>query len=116
MPHNSIAQSLFTEETTPEELKKLLDSEHPMILVDVRLDWEYKTCHIESSVNISLINLTQHLTQLPNDKLIVTICHHGVRSNKAADILRSAGFQNVTSLKGGVDAWAQRVDPLMKQY
>lgn len=101
---------------TPQELKDLMNSGQPLTLLDVRHDWEYQLCHLEGSVNVSLAHLTQNLPQLPKDELVVTICHHGVRSRQAASIFREAGFSKVTSLKGGIDAWAQQIDKSMERY
>jgi rhodanese-related sulfurtransferase len=56
------------------------------------------------------------LSELPDDQPIVTICHHGVRSYQVGLYLQNAGFEQVLSLKGGVDAWANEVDPTMAHY
>ena len=47
---------------------------------------------------------------------MVVHCKLGGRSAKAVDFLKSAGFQKVRNLIGGIDAWAQRVDPKMPRY
>ena len=46
----------------------------------------------------------------------VTVCHHGLRSLHARDLLRAAGFTRVRSLAGGIDRWAQEVEPEMARY
>ena len=48
--------------------------------------------------------------------MVVTVCHHGVRSISAAHVLEAAGHPNVLSLAGGIDAWAQRIDPTYARY
>ena len=48
--------------------------------------------------------------------LVVVYCHHGVRSMSGAALLAHAGFPNVASLAGGIDLWAQTVDPNMPRY
>ena len=53
---------------------------------------------------------------MPQHALVVTICHHGVRSLRAAGWLRSTGVQNVVSLAGGIDAWSREVDPKVPRY
>jgi adenylyltransferase/sulfurtransferase len=43
-------------------------------------------------------------------------CHHGVRSDRAAALLRRHGLRNVYNLDGGIDAFAAREDPTMARY
>jgi adenylyltransferase/sulfurtransferase len=50
------------------------------------------------------------------DRPIVVYCHHGMRSQRACDWLRRAGYQNVFNLIGGIDAWADQIEPTMKRY
>ena len=47
---------------------------------------------------------------------IVTICHHGMRSLSARELLKGAGFGRVRSLAGGIDAWAEEVDGTVGRY
>ena len=54
--------------------------------------------------------------ELDGHREIITVCHHGVRSLVALEILRAAGFPKVRNLRGGVDAWARDVDPSMAAY
>jgi len=44
------------------------------------------------------------------------VCHHGQRSRQVAEYLESLDFQNIFNLDGGIDAWAQEIDPDMEQY
>src|SRR3989344_1302468 len=55
-------------------------------------------------------------TKLDKNKLIIVLCHTGERSNYAARYLLQNGFNNVKNLKGGINAWATRIDPSMKIY
>jgi len=48
--------------------------------------------------------------------LIVTMCHHGVRSLDAAAYLRGHGFVNAKSMRGGIDAWAEQIDSSLARY
>jgi rhodanese-related sulfurtransferase len=104
-------------EISPVSLKEKLQTNQEMILIDVRQSWEYKICHIEGSQNIPLTALPDVVEEIPNGKMIVTICHHGVRSKQAAFMLSQfGGFSHVVSLQGGVEAWAQEIDPTMERY
>jgi rhodanese-related sulfurtransferase len=101
---------------TPVELKQRLDAADAPFLLDVREPREFDYCHVEGSVLIPMAELPQRAAELPTDREIVAICHHGVRSFQAAEFLRQNFGLDVTNLEGGIAAWAQEVDPAMKQY
>jgi rhodanese-related sulfurtransferase len=86
------------------------------ILVDVREPWEFARCRIEESVSIPLGELPRRLAELPADRDLVLVCHHGSRSQHAAMLLAQRGFESVHNLRGGVEAWALEVDPGMQRY
>ncbi len=86
------------------------------LLLDVREDWEVAIAVIPGSLVLPLGELPERLRALPTDRPIVTVCHHGLRSATARDLLLRAGFPHVTSLAGGVDAWARLVDLQMARY
>jgi rhodanese-related sulfurtransferase len=46
----------------------------------------------------------------------VCYCHHGVRSLHAALILGAAGFKDAVSLRGGIEAWSELIDPAIPRY
>jgi len=104
------------ETITAEALKTKLDAGENPVLLDVREAWEYETCHIEGSVNISMSNVQQMLNTLKPDDETVVICHHGMRSFQVASYLEGNGYPKITNLEGGVAAWAQSVDADMAQY
>jgi rhodanese-related sulfurtransferase len=52
----------------------------------------------------------------PKDTHIITVCHHGMRSLNAAEFLRSKGFENTQSMRGGIDAWSMLVDHGIPRY
>ncbi len=54
--------------------------------------------------------------ELDPDEPIVVICHAGVRSMNVTIWLRNNGFENVQSLRGGIDAWSREVDPSVPRY
>jgi rhodanese-related sulfurtransferase len=88
----------------------------PPLLVDVREPWEYELCRIDGSLSMPLGELTRRLAELPRDRPLVMVCHHGSRSGQAAMLLARAGFLDVHNLRGGVAAWAVEVEPGMKTY
>ncbi|WP_144370647.1 rhodanese-like domain-containing protein [Vogesella urethralis] len=95
----------------------LADSSRPQpYLLDVREDWELALCRIPGSQQIAMHLIPLRHNELPDDAPIVTICHHGVRSFQVGLFLQNAGFEQVLSLRGGVEAWANDVDPSMAHY
>ncbi|MBK8157671.1 MAG: sulfurtransferase [Rhodospirillaceae bacterium] len=85
-------------------------------LLDVREPWEYKLCHIATSRAIPLGELQERSDELTDDRPLVVICHHGMRSMNATLWLRRQGYVNAVNLSGGIDAWARLVDPTMARY
>jgi len=75
------------------------------ILIDVRTADEYSQSHVAGSILIPLEELPQRLGEVPHDKQILVICRSGVRSARGRDILITAGFSPVESIRGGILAW-----------
>jgi adenylyltransferase/sulfurtransferase len=86
------------------------------LLLDVREPWELRIAAIDGAVSIPLGQLAARVGELPPRAEIVAFCHHGMRSLAAAQFLRAAGFHDATSLAGGIDAWADQVEPGMAKY
>lgn len=80
--------------------------------VDVREQSEWDSFHIPNTTLIPLGQLTQRLNEIPKDKLVVVVCRTGHRSAQGRDILKQAGFTNVTSMAGGVTAWQTQGLPI----
>jgi rhodanese-related sulfurtransferase len=97
------------------ELKALLDSGAQVELVDVRTDEERAIARIDGS---RLLDQAYHdaLLLMDRDTPLVFQCHHGIRSQQAAEYFRQAGFRNLSNLRGGIDAWSQLVDPAVARY
>ena len=86
------------------------------VVIDVREPWEFDYCRIEGSVLIPLGELAARSDEVPGDRPLVIVCHHGNRSWHAAAMLLQGGFGDVYNLRGGVEKWAADVDPTMKRY
>ena len=99
-----------------EALDALRKGKDSIVLLDVRESWEVELCAIEGSLYIPLGQLPDRVGDLPRDRTMVVICHHGMRSAHATAWLRRAGFDHAVNLSGGIDAWARCVDPTMKVY
>jgi NADPH-dependent 2,4-dienoyl-CoA reductase/sulfur reductase-like enzyme/rhodanese-related sulfurtransferase len=92
---------------TPGELKAKIDRGDDFIWLDVRTPDEYKKERIENP-RIKLIPLDmlrRSLHELPRDKEIVTFCKFGLRAYEAQTVLEGEGYQNVTFMDGGTEAW-----------
>ena len=101
----------------PADLKQFLaESETTPLLLDVREPWEFDKCRIEGSLLIPMRQVPTALEELEPDQATVVICHHGIRSRQVCFYLEQQGFSNVINLEGGVEAWAQDVDPDMPRY
>ena len=103
--------------SAPELAARLADpaQEQPLLL-DVRENWEFDTCHIAGSTQIPMHLIPIRAGEIDDDREIVCICHHGARSMQVAAFLERNGFDKVTNLTGGVHAWAVQVDPSMPKY
>src|SRR5437870_3517910 len=104
------------QETTVEELKRRLDSGEKLFVLDVRNPEEYQICRIPGSTLIPLPQLPQRFQELDKDREIVVHCNSGMRSLKAQQFLRGQGFETTKNLKGGILAWADRIDRSMPKY
>ena len=104
-----------TADVQVEELKQRLDRGDDIFVLDVREPHEYQICNIGGHL-IPLGELPKRVSELDSSKEIVAHCRSGVRSAKAVNFLRQAGFKKVHNLAGGILAWADRVDPKMPKY
>lgn len=103
-------------EITVAELAEWLRGEDPPVLLDVRRPDEHDWARIEGSVLIPLHELDGRLDELDPTRRHVVYCHHGIRSLSGAAILASAGFAEVVSLRGGIEAWSLQIDPAVPRY
>ena len=103
-------------EVTVEELKARLDRKEKIFILDVREPHEYEVCRLPGSKLIPLGELPTKINELNPVDTIIVHCRAGVRSAQAVQVLQKEGFKNVASLAGGINAWAERVDPSMPIY
>jgi rhodanese-related sulfurtransferase len=86
-------------------------------LIDVREPWELATAHITGCLPMPMGEVPARAHQeLDPDERLVVICHHGIRSMNVTVWLRNQGFEQVQSLRGGIDAWSAEVDPSVTRY
>ena len=121
MPHQSAKPARLAFNVLPmqtisaTDLKSLLDLSR-VHLLDVRTAEELEEAALSDALHIPLHELPQRHGELPRDKPIAVLCHHGVRSATAARFLDQAGFAETMSVAGGIDAWSLDVDPALPRY
>jgi len=97
-------------------LKALIDSGEAFVLLDVREPHEYQICRIPGSVLIPLGELPRRVNELDPAAEMVVHCKSGIRSAKAIEFLKQAGFRKLQNLAGGILAWSDKVDPTVPKY
>lgn len=97
------------------ELKQMIDSGVPFELVDVRTDEERALASIDGARLFDRA-YHDHLLALDRGTTLVFQCHHGIRSQSAAEYFLGLGFDRLFNLRGGIDAWSQLVDPSVPRY
>jgi rhodanese-related sulfurtransferase len=105
-------------ELKPLEVKEKLAAGE-VALIDVREVAEYQMAHIDGSELIPMSTVPQqlqYLEGLAENKLLVVLCHHGMRSLSVVSWLRKQGLENCVSMAGGIDLWARAVDPAVPKY
>jgi len=101
---------------TVDELKSRLDRGESLFILDVRNPEEYQICRLSGSTLIPLPELPRRFDELDRAREIIVHCKSGMRSQKAIQFLRQQGFNRLKNLKGGILAWAERIDPTMPKY
>jgi adenylyltransferase/sulfurtransferase len=98
------------------QLAEKLQHGEDIHLLDVREPHELEISHLEGADLIPLGQLAARLSELDSADEMVVFCKAGTRSARALELLASAGFRKVKNLKGGINAWAQEVDPSLPIY
>ncbi|MEE2057953.1 MBL fold metallo-hydrolase [Rhodococcus artemisiae] len=91
--------------TTVERLDALMTAD-AVTVIDIRNTGELEVGTIPGSISIPLAQLRVRLDEVSDDKPVVVHCAGGWRSSVAASLLRAQGFENVSDLLGGYNAWA----------
>lgn len=104
----------------PEELAAQLKSGEKTArtarLVDIRTREEFDAAHIDGSMLLSQELTQEMLMKWDRAALLVLIDHQGARSMDAAAYFAGHGFENVKSLRGGIDAWSEQIEPGLPRY
>ena len=99
-------------------VKQRLDSGAPFLLLDCREQDEYSRVNIAGARLLPMSEIADRVAELEEFKTtaVVVHCHHGGRSLRVARWLRDQGFAHAQSLAGGIDEWAQQIDPSLPRY
>lgn len=104
-------------ELTVEESHRLLNTAaSDTHLIDVREPYEFEICAIPGAEPIPMRQIPEHLGDLPRGKHLLIHCHHGGRSLRVTEYLRAQGFPRVSNVAGGIEAWAEQIDPTLRRY
>lgn len=85
----------------------IIDVREPDELAEVAYD-------VKNIKNIPLGELESRLAEIPKDKQVIVACKKGGRSSQAYEILKEKGFENISNMEGGMDAWQEKDLPVIK--
>jgi len=108
--------SAADEEITVQDLAARRGAGQDHVLLDVREDWELAVAKLDPCLHIPLGQVPGRVREIPPDLPVYVLCHAGVRSARAAELLRQAGYGRVLNVRGGIAAWSAEVDPSVPVY
>ena len=97
------------------DLKAMMVAGDQFEFVDVRTNWERDIAMIDGACLLDQVH-HDYLLGLDRDTRIVFQCHHGIRSQSAAEYFLEHGFRRLYNLSGGIDAWSKQVDSTVPLY
>ena len=103
-PGSTTAAETLPREISVAEASTMRDA--GAFILDVRQPEEWNESHIPGATLIPLGELAVRVSEVPQDQEVVVVCRSGNRSQQGRDILLSAGFEQVTSMAGGVNQWS----------
>jgi molybdopterin/thiamine biosynthesis adenylyltransferase/rhodanese-related sulfurtransferase len=111
-----VPMSDYPLEVSIEEAHRLLASAQPPFLLDVREPSEFAVAQLPGAKLIPMNTVPERLAEIPRDVPVLVHCHHGGRSMRVTQFLRSKGYARVANVQGGIDAWSLKVDPKVRRY
>ncbi len=108
--------SSYPLEITVQEAYRLVKNSPRVKIIDVREPFERDICSVAGADPIPMKQIPENMLTLPRDQHLLLLCHHGGRSMRVTQFLRAQGFENVTNIAGGIDAWASEIEPGMAKY
>lgn len=106
-------------EIEPSEAQNLLQNQSGAIVLDVREPEEFAVTRLNDSTLIPMQTIPaqlQKIETIADEKTLLVLCHHGVRSLQVVAWLRQQGIENCYSVAGGIDRWSRELDPSVPRY
>ena len=100
----------------PRELADRIATGEIIHLLDIRTREEFEAVKINGAHLFTQELMQEILGNWSRTNLFVIYDHKGARSMDAAAFFQGHGFENVKSLRGGIDAWSAEVDPALPRY
>lgn len=108
---------MHPDEVTVQEMKEALTNPKLGIcVIDVREPDEHRICCVEGVTLFPLSQLPQRFRELDPEQTYYIHCKAGGRSLKALEFLRQQGFKRLKSVRGGITAWSNEIDPAVPKY
>jgi len=107
---NPAHRTVSINEITPLEVKRMLDQEIKIQLIDVREPHEFNVMNL-GGLNLPLNTIEKNRDMIQRDIPVVVLCKSGTRSLLAIEKLQLHGFTNLLNLKGGLMQWTNEVNP-----
>ncbi|MCF7797745.1 MAG: sulfurtransferase [Lentisphaeria bacterium] len=101
---------------TPRELQTHLADGNKFTLLDIREAWEVAICRLPDAVHIPMSTIPDKIPEIKLLQPLVVYCHHGIRSVHVCHFLAQRGFERVYNLDGGIERWADEIEPGMSRY
>ena len=103
-------------QATPLQATQMINRGKSTAVIDVRSADEFAAGHLRDAKNMPLADLANRIGELDKNKVktVILVCQSGARAGKAARQLKSAGFEDIYTLEGGVNAWSAAGLPLSK--
>ena len=96
-------------------VEQLQGNRSSYLILDVREPEELRIASIPGARHMPMNDIPKRLGEIPIDRPIAVLCHHGIRSAKITQFLDANGL-NAFNIAGGIDAWSERVDRSIPRY
>ncbi len=103
-------------QASPLQATQMINRGRGTVVIDVRTPDEFASGHLRDAKNIPLADLSNRIGELDKSKIktVILVCQNGSRTDKPARLLKSAGFEDIYGLEGGIAAWTAAGLPVTK--
>ena len=103
-------------ELSVQQIRERRDAGEELLILDVREPAELQTAALDGTLNIPMGEIPSRYNEVPDDRPVVVMCHHGMRSLQVMMWLRKNDYDNVINMAGGIEAWSTHIDPSVPRY